>query len=150
MNFLTDRSPREQALIAIAGGLIFFFLVWQFLVSPILKMGPSAEQTRAMAINDYQIVAKGLPSTQTNATRKLPFSRNTLIQEAQAVGIKISRVQPQGQGAIKVWFEDVVATDIFTFLSDMTGRYNTSITNAQVNRRDGGTISAQFTLSLTE
>ncbi|MBC6402073.1 MAG: type II secretion system protein M [Hyphomonadaceae bacterium] len=150
MKFLADRSPRERLLILIMLVLLGTFLIWQFLVSPVLGMRAVAESDRQAAIRDYEIVAQNLSAMEVDGSEKAAFTRNILIQEARAAGIRISRVQPQGEDAIKVWFEDAPALQVFTFLDDLSGRFDVSVTNAQINRRDGGTVGAQFTLLVSE
>ena len=146
MSFLSSRSPRERGLIYLALALAIILGVWTLAVRPVLSGHSSAEQAQAWALRDHGLVQAGLPYlTQTRADRQ-PFDRNSLISAARAADIPISRVQPENDGDIKVWFEDSSSEKVFRFLDETTRTYNAAIELVQINRRPDGVISAQITL----
>ena len=146
MSFLSERTPRERLLIYVALGLLALLAGWMMIIRPMTSAHADAVQAQSKAVRDYDLVQRGLPFlTQTSPDRQ-PFDRNAIIVTARDVDIAISRVQPENDGDIKVWFEDSTSDQVYAFLNNLTGSYNAGIALVQMNRRPGGQISAQITL----
>ncbi len=146
MNFLADRTPRERQLIYVMLALAALMLGWMLLVRPLMSWHDTAEQNQNRAVRDYQIVEQGLPYLNQTRTDRAAFDRNAVIAVARQVDIPISRVQPENDGDLKIWFEDSSSEKIYRFLSALTDGYNASIAQVQMNRRPGERVSAQITL----
>ena len=146
MNFLADRSPREHYLILIALGLMILMAGWLLILRPMSQAHSSAIQDQNRAVRNFDLVQSGLPYLSQSRPDLQPFDRNALIATARDVNISISRVQPENDGDLKVWFEDSTANEVYAFLNQLTGTYNAAIELVQMNRRPGGQISAQITL----
>ena len=146
MNFLADRTPRERYLILIALSLLAFVAGWMLIIRPMSQAHSSAVQDQSRTVRDFDLVQSGLPFLSQSRPDLQPFDRNALIATAREVNISISRVQPENDGDLKVWFEDSTAGEVYAFLNQLTATYNAAIELVQMNRRPGGQISAQITL----
>ncbi|MEE9346889.1 MAG: type II secretion system protein GspM, partial [Robiginitomaculum sp.] len=115
MNFLKSQSPRERGLIYGAMALLLLLGIWQFAIKPVLKSGDVAERAQSHALRDFAIVrdgagALGANSAQTGARK--PFDRKAIIDIARSASLPISRVQPQSDTVIKVWFDDAPSRSV--------------------------------------
>ena len=75
----------------------------------------------------------------------------SLITTSRASGIdQVNRIQPQPNGDLKIWLDDVPANILFVFLNRIETKYKTQITGAQITRRDGDLVSAQVSFTLPD
>lgn len=149
MNWIKRLAPRERLLVGLAALLVTLFVIWQFLMTPVLSGADTAQRQLDAAKRDYTIVSAGLPalSQQNGALNKAAFDRNAVIETARKMNVVISRVQPADNGSLQVWLEDAPAQNINSFLSELDNRYSVTTSKAQMTRKDGGTVAAQFTFS---
>jgi type II secretory pathway component PulM len=149
MSFLKTRTSRERGLIAVAAGVLLLLGAWQFVVSPVLSARSNAERMQNAALRDFVIVRDGASAiggvSRAAGTRKM-FDRSAIISVARSANLQISRVQPESDTVIKVWFEDASSQSVFQFLSTLEQGYAVKISRVQINRRDSGGVSAQIAL----
>ncbi len=142
-------APRERVLVLLAGVLVLLFILWQFILSPVLDGRASANRALETAKRDYQIVSNGvhkLPA-QNGGQTKTAFTQNDIIEAARRANITISRMQPSDDGAVEIWLDDSPTLSIYSFLSDFDTRFNARTMKAQMTRREDGTVAAQFIFS---
>ncbi len=148
MNMLSNLSVSEKRLVSLAVILCIILGGWQFILKPIFKAKSQSESQYSAALRDYEIVQRALPrltpSTSQSGTQQA-FNRGALIEAARSVNIAISRVQPTANGELQVWFDETTSTQVFNFLQTLKGQYGVDIRTAQINRRQDGLVSAQFT-----
>lgn len=149
MTWFKRLAAREQILVGFAAVLIALFIIWQFVISPVLAKHDTAQRQLDAAKRDHMIVSAGLPkmATQTGNTRKAAFDRNAVIEAARNANVAISRVQPAPNGSLQVWLEDSPALNVYSFLSALDNAYLASVSKAQITRRDAGVVTAQFTFT---
>ncbi len=147
MNFWQNLAPRERLLIGIAAGLLAILALWFLAVRPVMTAHENAKTAQELALADLEIVQKGAVKLGgTSIGNRQPFDRNAVIRTAQTQSLNLSRVQPENDGALKVWFEDAGSAQLYKFLSDITSGYAAEITNAQISRKNNGTVNAAITL----
>jgi len=149
MSWLERLAPRERLLVGLAALLIALFIIWQFMISPILSNAQTAQRQLDAAKRDHMIVSTGLPKIagQNNGTTKAAFNRNAVIETANIANVAISRMQPSANGHLQVWLDDSPTQNVYSFLSGLDTRYRVVTTKAQMTRRDGGVVAAQFTFA---
>lgn len=149
MTWFEALAPRERILIGIAAILLGLFILWQFIIGPVLAANNEAERGLASAKRNHAIVSAGLPKISLNSdnANKAEFDRNSVVNAARLSNITISRVQPAADGSLQVWIDDSPTVNVYSFLSQLDSRYRMRTTKAQMMRRDGGTVSAQFTFT---
>ncbi|MEP1230684.1 MAG: type II secretion system protein GspM [Litorimonas sp.] len=143
-------SASEKRLIAIALPLCIFVGAWQLAIKPTFKAKSDSRAKYETAIRNYSIVQRAVPRL-TNASRsslgEQAFNPTAIIETARAANIAISRVQPASNDALQVWFDETTSAQIYNFLLTLEGDYAVEVTRAQINRRQDGLVSAQFTFT---
>lgn len=150
MNWFETLAPRERLLIGIAAVLLGLFILSQFLIRPVLSATNEAARDLTAAKRNHVIVSNGLPkiSLQDGNSNKVAFDRNGIVDVARLTNVGISRVQPAADGSsLQVWLNDSPALNVYSFLSQLDSRYSMSTEKAQITRREGGVVSAQFTFA---
>lgn len=145
-------SAREKAMVLVMMGLIVLFILWQFILAPLKGFHDDAKQSQIRAQNDRAYVEKNIGRLNIAAVPKgsEAFTRNDLLDMTRQVGIdSVSRIQPQPNGDIKVWIDNVLSDQIFTLLQNIDARYATRVTGAQMTRQPNGFISVQISFSVT-
>ena len=151
MNMISNLSRREQALVITAGLLASLFILLQFFVMPVVKGKTAAKAAHAVALRDMDIVRRAVSvldlNTQSKARRT--FQRDSVLTAAREAGLSISRLQPGADGDVQIWFDDAQAGGIYSMLSALIRDYAVDIRRADIQRQDGGAVSAQVTLRAT-
>ena len=124
------------------------FAVWLLIVTPILNAKAQALRQKDIAANNYQIVKNGVTYLGAGESQaKKPMDQTEFVQEARKAGMALTRIQPETDGALRVWFEPVIATKVYTFLQTLSQNYAVSLTQIQIDQTEGGLVDVQMTLS---
>ena len=94
LSALDNLAPRERGLVLFAGMLIVLFIIWQFIVSPVLDERAEANRMLETAKRDFQIVSNGvqkLPS-QNGGQSKTAFTQNDIIEAPISLSRACNRV----------------------------------------------------------
>ena len=154
MDRFNELSLREKILVGVMMALIAVFIIFQFIIMPLTRFHNSAQQAQIKAQADRAYTEQNISRLQaggTGAQPGTPFSRGALVTASRASGIEnLSRIQPQPNGDIKVWLDNVSAPALFSFLQRVERQYITRVTGAQITRRDADLVSAQISLSMPE
>ncbi len=148
-SFLERFNARERGLILVAGGLIVLFALWQFILAPSLSWASGAQENHDRAQRDHRLISQGVTQlTQGGgATNKTAFNRAAVIKVANQTGVTLSRVEPGRNGALRIWLDDSRSANVYSFLVALDKRYKVDITRAQMTRREGNFVAAQFTFT---
>jgi len=142
---------REKLMVIIMMALIVLFILWQFILAPLKNFHSDAQQAQQKAQNDRAFIEQNIGRLNAASTPKgsETFSRTALLDMTRQAGIeRVSRIQPQPNGDIKVWIDDVLSRQVYDLLQNVDARYATRITGAQMTRQDTGSISVQISFSL--
>jgi len=148
--FSSRFSPSEQKLLGLAAALCVILGGWQFVIKPISKSKTQGASEYNRAVRDYGIVQSAIPRLGGGGAQnssKPAFNRAAIIDTARTANLAISRVQPSQNGAVQVWFDETTSAQVYNFLQLLESQYAAEIANAQLNRRQNGLISAQFTFA---
>lgn len=153
MQFWTDREPREKALIAIAVGLAFLLLVFQFLLKPLAAYPDEQKALYEQAELDLQRMRAGKivlagANPQIKDMLSVDQAQSMITSSAGAGGLTISRRQPNGEKGLTVWLERAESKLLYVWLDELTGKYNVGLVGANLNRNDDGTVRAQLTFEM--
>ncbi len=152
MDKFDSLTLREKVMVIVMCALIVLFILWQFIFTPLRQFHNAAEQAQTRAQNDRAYIEKNISLINLAAAPKgrEPFSRRELLEMTRRVGIeRVSRIQPQPNGDIKVWIDDVLSEQIFSLVQNIDAQYATRVTGAQISRQEGGLISAQMSFAVT-
>jgi len=148
MEYWNNLAARERWLLGTALTLLTIMAVAFLVVRPVLDSKTRAERAHASAQSDLTLIQKNLPllsGAGTLTTGTQPINRNALLRTAQANGLEMSRLQPENEGAIRVWFEEVTSQQVFKFVSDTTSTYAAMVSAAQITRKKDGKINVTLT-----
>ncbi len=147
-SLLARFNARERGLILLAGALIALFALWQFVISPSLSWAHSAQENHLRAQRDHTLISQGVARLNpTDAPSKSAFNRAAVIEIANQTGVTLSRVEPGRNDALRIWLDDSRAANVYSFLTALDKHYKVDITHAQMTRREGNLVAAQFTFS---
>jgi len=139
-------APREQIALLILGGfaLVLFlaFVVW-------MPSHQAAEKARAQYGNNRQL----LLWMQANAAqaRATPVASGGSVLGvvnglAGSAGLALSRVEPEGESAVRVWVEKADFNVIASWLNQLSAQ-GIGAGEIQIERQATGGVSGRFTLS---
>lgn len=122
--------PREQALVAIAGGLTVLVICWQFLFVPLRDAHAAAKrdmqasaQTLTVLQEAYQVQRIGGAVATSNANILTPDAfKAAVTQLATEKGLSISRLQTGRADGVGIIFEDTDPRLVFFWINDIETR----------------------------
>ncbi|WP_298914524.1 type II secretion system protein GspM [uncultured Algimonas sp.] len=144
-NWWMAREPREQLLLGILAGLAAVFLLVFILILPVQAAGTSARADFDRAKSDLALVSR-LPQTGSGSASRAPFDRAALVAVANAQSVKLTQVQPSGDGAFSVWIDDAETRRLYGFFETLLGDYAATLERVVVSADANGRLSAQFTV----
>lgn len=139
------RDPRERLLLAILSGLVAVFLIIFAVVLPLQAATSNAQSDLLRAKSNLALVSRLTPS-QGTAGPRAPFDRSVLIAVARTQNVKITRVQPDGNGSFSVWIDEAETQSLYGFFNDLIGAYAVTLDRVVVSADANGRLSAQFTV----
>ena len=151
MDKFNELTPREKLMVIIMGVLIILFVAWQFILSPLLNYHGDALNQQVKAQKDRAYIERNISrlGQSSAAGEKIDFSREALLRLSRDAGIeRLNRIQPQPNGDLKIWIDDVTGPVLFQFLTRVERTHRTNITNTQITRKDTDFVSAQISFSM--
>lgn len=148
-DYWNNLAQRERQLLGALGAIVLFVCIFFLGVRPVLGAQDSAKRAQEYAQKDLETVKKGIPyltGGTTTSSGDQPFNRNAVMQMVQSNGLEMSRIQPESNGALKLWFENASSPKVFKFISDTTTRYAAVVTSVQMTRKNNGLINVTLTL----
>jgi general secretion pathway protein M len=149
-NGLENRE--KNALLALTMffvALILYFAIW----SPIYAYYQDSLQKRDTQFSLIQYMrASEKQARSSSSNPKAKPQGQSLITEisnsAGQIGIKPSRMRPEGDSNVSVWFNDVVFNDLIKLLERLNERDGVGIQQISIDRQDDpGTVNARLVLS---
>jgi len=147
---LAERERRVVGAGGIALGLILIYLlVWEPLTTTRQQRELDLQAARALAVQleDLAGVAgrAGQPAIQGKEQSLLAIVDQS--RRASALTKPPSRLQPEGDGTVRIWLEDVPFDALVRWLGELQTRYGVRVDNAEIERESGpGLVNARLTL----
>lgn len=147
MNYWNNLEARERWLVGSALSLVLILAMVFLVIRPILDSVAKAERAQFNAQSDLALIKKhqSLLSGKSTGTGTLKMDRNSLYQTAQANNLEMTRLNPEADGAMKVWFEETSSQQVYKFIDDTTSKYAAIVSSAQFTRKKGGKVSVVLT-----
>lgn len=139
------REPRERLLLMVLAGLASLFLIIFVVVLPLRALTSNAQSDLVRAKSNLALVSRLTPS-QGTAGLRAPFDRSVLITVARTQNVKLTRVQPDGEGSFSVWIDDAETQPLYGFFEGLIGEYAVTLDRVVVSADANGRLSAQFTV----
>lgn len=149
MNYWNNLDARERLLLLVAGALIVVLAIFFLGVRPVLSAKTKAETAQSTALRDLEILQTNLPklSGASAVAGTQPLDRNSVIQSVQINNLELSRIQPENNGALKLWFDEATTPQLYKFISDVTGTYAATVSSVQITRKNNGKVGATLTFT---
>lgn len=152
-----ELQPRERLIVAVGGVVVLLTLIYLILWEPFAnarsrQMAELADQ-RALAERLETIAAtvQKARASGVGAIQGREQSLLTLIDQqgkAPELGKPPSRMQPEGDDEVKVWFEDVPFDALVRWMAQLETRNGVQVTGAELERRAGaGLVNARLTVT---
>jgi general secretion pathway protein M len=149
--FNSLESREKNALVALTVfvvALILYFAVW----SPIHAYYQDSLQKRDTQFSLMQYMrATEKQARSSSSNPKAKPQGQSLITEisnsARQLGIAPSRLQPEGDDIVSVWFNDVVFNDLINWIVRLNEREGVGIQQISIDRQDNpGTVNVRLVL----
>ena len=147
IEWFNSREPLERILLMIMFGLMLVFAIW-FLMTR--ETGPDPDQQLAEAQSDRELWLRAKPRLLTKGQGDIvrkEFNRGELINLARQRDVRLTRVEPQNDGNLSVWIDDISTNSLYGLFTALNQSYQVDFTNVTISRTPQGSLNAQFTLS---
>jgi len=145
-------EKREQTALLVLGSflllLVFYFAIW----SPVYEFleDSRVDHDRHLKLLTYLQSTEAEARAASGGSKKASSGRNLLTsvsRTAQTVGVSPSRMQPEGSGAVSVWFEAVPFTQLMLWLERLESQQGIVVRQISIDKRDEpGQVSARLVL----
>lgn len=147
------RAERERQMLALGAGalalILAYVLVWEPLHSLHQRRHAALTEARALAVRLQELQAS-VQSNATPAPGSLDRSLLSVVDQSgksSTIGKAPSRIQPEGNTAVRVWFEDVPFDGVVLWMSELRNRHGVRVSDAEIERESGnGLVNARLTL----
>lgn len=152
-------APRERRIV-IAGGILLvifllYFMAWQPFVEHRQQLKETVREQQALVMwmqNTAQEVERLRANSPTGAGQ-IPEGQSLLAlvdQSAKSsrLGTALKRVEPEGQDAVRVWFEQALFDDLVLWLQSLQQNYGVNVNDIVVQRQEtAGLTNVRITLA---
>lgn len=142
------RAPREQMLLGVLGVLLIGLSYWLLVLGP-ARAGAQAARARFVAASEnLQEVEAGvaqLVGAAPAAARANGGSlRAELSRSAEVASLKITRLQPDSDGAVAVWLEPAPPSSVFAWISGLYREKGIAVKRLTLSKSENGLAQAQI------
>lgn len=141
------REPQEQRIVAALAAALALTLVWLGLWKPIQDWKLESQNRHENAVANLEWLKlnesrlKTLPGPGEDAGKNL---LRTITESARDGGLKLSRIQPDGEGGINVVLQDQPFNAVLALLSQLAENNAVVVTRASIDESGNpGRINAQ-------
>lgn len=152
--FWQERSPRERLFLMAGAVLLAGVLLVQFVLVPAIDYRDDArrsyERASAMLADIRAGAGEAMALRQARAER--PDGGDSSIRAvaggtARRIGIAMTRLQPDGDGGLNVWFDDVDSELLYRWILEIRREHGVGIAMATIRKNaDRPTVRAQVLL----
>ncbi len=153
-----QRNPREQRLLSVAAVVLGLAIVVGGIYLPLLRARDEARTQVQQAELDLlasrryaaQLGASPTPSSVANPVTGPDRSLMARVDEGlRDAGLSsvLSRIEPDGDGRVRLWLEDASFDTVVAWLEGLTDRARVKVIDASVDRSEGpGLVRVRLTL----
>ncbi|MEX0899964.1 MAG: type II secretion system protein M [Gammaproteobacteria bacterium] len=149
-------APRERLLIGGAAGAVVLLLAYLLVVEPlqqrraVLERGVVAQRELLAWMRDAVVPLRGNTSAPADSRGQSLFAVVDRSARATVLAGALQRVQPEGQGNVRVWFNDAPFDDLVRWIATLQREHGITVNTLSVERVDtAGLVNARVTLERT-
>lgn len=151
----SGRAERERRLLsagaAVLAVILAYLLVWEPLQGLHQRRLAALSEARSLAIQLETLAAEAAAGSGTARAGSRSQSLLSVVDQSgksSGIGKAPSRIQPEGDGIVRVWFEDVPFDVLIRWLGDLRLRHDIVVADADIERESGrGLVNARLTLA---
>ena len=153
MTYWNNLSSRERLLIGIGLPLVLLIIFYLYFWQPyrdelqrLRRMVP--EKAATLAWMQHRLAQQPVSDAVTSGSN----AKGPLLTEIEKLAIStkvqeaIQRVQPGVDGEVEIWFQDVVADQLFRWIDQLSSSF-ISVESATITRSSPGLVSARVKLN---
>ena len=128
--------------------VFIYFLVW----APIEDYRQQGLEDRNRNLELLEMMRRTETQARQNTTSKHPSTTGKSLlsivsREAQRLNIKANRLQPEGQNAVSLWFDNIPFNDLLGLLEKVQSEHGISVEQIVIDRgENGGSVRARLVL----
>lgn len=151
-----ELQPREQLIVGVGLVFVSLTLIYTLLWAP-FALARSHQQTALAAERDIaqrlEVIGSAVQRARSQGFAGVQGqgqSLLTLVDKASRepqLGKTPSRIQPEGEKEVRVWFEDVSFDAMARWSASLESRYGLTVSNAEFEKRPvPGVVNARLTI----
>lgn len=149
-------APRERLLVGGAAVLVVLLLGYLLVIEPlqqrraVLERGVVAQRELLAWMRDAVMPLRGNPTSPSDSRGQSLFAVVDRSARATVLAGALQRVQPEGQGNVRVWFDDAPFDDLVRWIAALQREHGITVNTLSVERADeAGLVDARLTLERT-
>lgn len=148
------RTERERQILMGGGIALLALVAWAGIWKPLTELherrAADLDLARSIAIQLEQLAAHGssrpASKRQGNSNRSLLSIVDRSSKRSQ-IDKKPTRIQPEGDAEVRVWFDDVPFDQVLRWVFDLSTREGVEVSEAVFDRQSGsGLVNVRLTL----
>lgn len=155
-------SERERRLVGLAGLLALAVILYLGLLRPLYALRDAEEagwrsamarlaEVEALAGEVTMLQRQGERMVAAGERRQAEPLQVLAARAARARGLSMSRLVPEGEGAVTVWIDQVETPSLYDWILDLQSDYGIAVSRASLTPlADGRGVRAQVTFSAGE
>ncbi|MBO6728579.1 MAG: type II secretion system protein M [Maricaulis sp.] len=151
-SYWTDRTPREQILYAVMGGLLCVLLLSVAVIQPLQSFHARAQTDYAASMRLYRSIQQDVATvrdlragSQVQAGSQQSI-RSIVGSLALGEGIAIARMIPGDDGSLAVTVERADTAVVMRWLVNLEERYGIRVASSTLDRHETGMTQASVVL----
>jgi len=145
-------AERERRILGagsvVLGAVVLYLAVWEPLAHARHQQHVDLAAARSLALQLEALGASGLrgggPTAGAGQSLLAIIDQST---KASALTKPPTRLQPEGEDTVRIWFDDVPFDVLMRWLGELQTRYGVRVDNADIERESGpGLVNARLTL----
>ncbi len=153
MTWWRNLSIREKLLLGLilplVAAVLFYLYLWQPTYTEVKRLRLSVPEKNATLAWMRHRLANSRTGSESSVAEESRGPILTVIEQvAIAAGVKpaIQRVQPGNDGSVEVWYQEVVADQLFRWI-DQLAEAGIAVQTATITRLTPGLVSARVKVS---
>lgn len=148
----SGRSPREQALLAIAGGLVLVLALSLLVVRPLVAFNDRARDDYAAAMRLYHSIRADAVSYRRLSAEVHSEADNNMSLRSVAGAtalrheIALARMVPSDDGALTVNIDRADSRAVMAWLVELEDRFGIQVVSSTMDRAGEGLVEASVVL----
>lgn len=148
-----ELAPRERLLVGGAAVVLLLLLAYLLIIEPlqqrraVLERGVVAQRELLAWMRDAVVPLRGATTAPADSRGRSLFAVVDRSARATVLAGALQRVQPEGQGNVRVWFENAPFDDLVRWVATLQREHGITVNTLSIEQTDtAGLVTARLTL----